>query len=61
MSRRPGQIELKRCIHLTEGIGHFDTFCDLDGRKVLNQLELDCGKVRRAKWPILSHCTEGDP
>ena len=27
-------------------------FCDLDGRKVLNQLTLDCGKVRRSKWPI---------
>ena len=26
MSRRPGQIELKRCIHLTEGIGHFVTW-----------------------------------
>ena len=23
-------------------------FCDLDGRKLLNQLTLDCGKVRRA-------------
>ena len=29
-------------------------FCDLDGRKLLNQLTLDCGKVRRAKWPIPS-------
>ena len=30
-------------------------FCDLNGRKWLNQLTLDCGKVRqvrRAKWPI---------
>ena len=30
-------------------------FCDLDGSKWLNQLTLDCGKVRqvrRAKWPI---------
>ena len=30
------------------------TFCDLDGRKLLYQLTLDCGKVRRAKWPIPS-------
>ena len=29
-------------------------FCDLDGRKLLYQLTLDCGKVRRAKWPIPS-------
>ena len=27
------------------------TFCDLDGRKLLNQLTLGCGKVRRA-WSV---------
>ena len=30
------------------------TFCDLDGRKLLNQLTLDCGKVLLALWPIPS-------
>ena len=52
LSRRSGQINLRSCIHLTDGIVR--TFCDLDGRKLLNQLALDCGKVRRAKWPIPS-------
>ena len=32
-------------------------FISLNGRKWLNQLTLDCGKVRRAKWPIpASYC-----
>ena len=50
MSRRSGQIKLRSCIHLTDRIAHFVT-C---GLKLLNQLALDCGKVRLAKWPIPS-------
>ena len=49
MSRRSGRIKPEK---LRSSHWGNCKFCDLDGRKWLNQLTLDCGKVRRAKWPI---------
>ena len=51
MSRRSGQSELKRCIHLTDRI-------DLDGDKLLYQLTLDCGKVRQVAYLVVSVATK---
>ena len=53
MSRRSGQSELKRRIHLTDRIANLW----LGWSALLYQLTVDCGKVgqvRRAQWPIPS-------
>ena len=44
---RPDRTEKLRSSHWSNC-----KFCDLDGTKLLHQLTLDSGKVRRAKWPI---------